>query len=82
MNVLIFTSKTCPICNHLKTLLKRADLEWKEYVIGDDISFQSFKYKYPNVNKTPFVIIDGEKYHTIHEVAKFLLDLGLVSSSL
>jgi len=83
MEIQIYTSPTCGNCVHMRTLLSRANLTWKEYVIGDTITIDEFRSKYPNIDKTPFTVVnDGEltmNFPTIVEVAKFLLKKGLVS---
>jgi glutaredoxin len=71
---------SCIVCIHIKTLLKKANLEWEEIVIGEDISMEGFNIEYPHVDKTPFTVIDGQHYYELTEVAKKLLADGLIKA--
>jgi len=78
MEVKVYTAAGCVHCTHIKTLLKRANLEWEEVEIGKDITMEKFKSQYPTVDHTPFVIIDGQEFVGIVDVAKKFLKEGIV----
>jgi glutaredoxin len=78
MKIKIYTSPGCSYCAHLKTLLKRANLEWDECVVGQDIPVDQFMAEYPQVKGAPFTVIDGRQYQTVADVAVMLLKEGLV----
>lgn len=80
MKIKIYTSPGCSYCAHLKTLLKRANLEWTEYVVGQDIPVDEFMSEYTNVKGAPFTVIDGRQYQTVADVARMLLKEGLVKA--
>lgn len=69
----------CPDCLHLKTLLRRTNLEYNEIVIGSDIEMNTFRTSFPHVDKTPFAIIDGVHHTSLVSVAKKLLEAGLIA---
>lgn len=79
MEVTIYTAPGCDACVHLKTLLVRANLEWNEIVIGQDMSMNSFRTKFPQVKSTPYTVIDKKNYPSIVDVARMLLKEGLVT---
>tara|TARA_A100001234_G_scaffold221570_1_gene238498 strand:- start:1558 stop:1806 length:249 start_codon:yes stop_codon:yes gene_type:complete len=79
MEVKLFTAAGCTYCTHAKTLLERANLTWTEVRIGSDISMEEFRTAFPDINQTPYTLIDDTAYATIADVAKFLLDKGLVT---
>jgi glutaredoxin len=80
MEIKIYTSAGCVHCTHVKVLLERANLTWEEIEIGKDITMENFKSKYPTVDYTPFVIIDGNYYIGLVEVARKFLKEGLVEA--
>jgi hypothetical protein len=60
--------------------MKRANLEYSSYVVGQDITKETMIQKYPLAKGYPYVIIDGEVIGGLHQTAKFLIDKGVVSS--
>lgn len=80
MKIQIFTIPGCNYCNHVKELMKRANLEYSSYVVGQDITKETMIKKYPLAKGYPYVIIDGEVIGGLHQTAKFLIDKGVVSS--
>lgn len=81
MEIVAYTSPGCFYCSQLKELLKRADLEYTQYLVETVEDRESFKKKYPLCNSYPHVIIDGEVIGGLVETARFLVKKGLVSSS-
>ncbi len=79
MKIKLYTMPSCVVCIHMKTLLKKANLEWEEIVIGEDMPLEAFNNEYPHVDKTPFTIIDDKHYYELTEVAKKLLTEGLIT---
>jgi glutaredoxin len=86
MQIEIYTIKGCSMCVHLKELLKRAKLEYKEHKVNEPnhISGIELREKYPTVMAYPFTtIVDGEdtyEFVGVIDVAKLLLKKNLVSS--
>lgn len=80
MEITAYTLPGCSSCNILKQLFQRAKVEYKEVVVGTDIQTSTFQIDYPNVDRFPFVVIDGEKIGGLIETAKLFVDKGLVSS--
>lgn len=80
MKIQIFTIPGCNYCNHVKELMKRANLEYSSYVVGQDITKETMIKRYPLAKGYPYVIIDGEVIGGLHQTAKFLIDKGVVSS--
>ena len=78
MEIKIYTTSGCSSCTHLITLLKKANVEWEEVRINRDITMNEFRSKFPTIIGTPFIIIDGEEYLGVHEVARYFLKQGIV----
>ena len=49
-------------------------------ILGQDISLELFRSTYPSVNSVPFVVMDGESFYQITDVAKKLLKEGLIQA--
>jgi glutaredoxin len=80
MEIKIYTQPGCSHCTHIRTLLGRANLNWQELILGQDISLEVFRSTYPSVNGVPFVVMDGESFYQITDVAKKLLKEGLIQA--
>lgn len=80
MEIVIYTQPSCTSCVLVKSLLKRTNLEITEYVLGEDITVEEYNERYPTVDVTPLVILDGISYISIKEIAKKLLAEGLVTA--
>lgn len=78
MKIDLYTRENCVACTYMKTLLKKANLEWNEFIIEKDISLEQFTTEYPHVDKTPFLIIDGVQYYELTVVANKFLKDGLI----
>jgi len=79
MEIIIYTLPNCSSCNHLKELMLRANQNFSEVSVGNDITLEQFKEKYSNVLALPLVIIDGVEVGGLVEVAVKFLKEGLVS---
>ena len=81
MDITVYSLPNCLGCRHMKSLLNRTTgVTWQEVIIGTDISKEDFDAQYPNVQMTPYTIIDGEAYETIVSVARKLLEEGSVTA--
>jgi glutaredoxin len=54
----------CPQCEHAKTLLRRYNVPFKEYVIGVDITRDQVIEDYPYLRTAPIIIKDGTPFLT------------------
>ena len=79
MDIKIYSSPGCFYCDQAKELCKRAEVDYKSYEIGKDITREDFLKLYPGVHTSPHIIIDGEVIGGVVEAAKFFLKEGLVS---
>lgn len=79
MEIKVYTTPGCFYCTQIKELFKRAELEYQEQLI-DSANKSKFRKEYPNAIGFPFTIIDGKQYPGLVDVAKFLVQEGLVSA--
>jgi glutaredoxin len=80
MQIKAYTLNGCSSCVQLKELFKRAELEYEEIVIFQDIQLEDFQQVYGNISYFPYVVIDDEPVGGLIEVAKRFVKEGLVSS--
>lgn len=78
MNITAYTSPGCSHCTTLKKLFARANVEYTNVVVGNDIPFQLFQEKFPTAGGYPHVLIDGKEVGGLVETAKLFLEKGLV----
>jgi glutaredoxin len=81
MNIIAYTLPGCPSCSHLRELFRRAEVEYKEVTVKNDMTISEFNSLHPNVSSFPFVVIDGERVGGLVEVVRMFVKNGLVSSS-
>jgi glutaredoxin len=80
MEIKAYTLSNCSSCHILKELFGRADVEYTEVVVRDNITVEDFKLNYPNVSQFPYVVIDDEPVGGLVEVVKLFVQKGLVTS--
>ena len=80
MDIKIYTSTGCFYCTQVKELCKRAEVEYNEIVIGEDIARKDFNEEHPNCDGFPWVIIDGQTVGGLIPTAKYFLKEGFVSA--
>jgi glutaredoxin len=52
----IYTKEQCPACVRLKERLKQDGEEYKEVMIGRDISREDFMTQYPTIRSVPYIL--------------------------
>jgi len=80
MNIVIYTTVGCIYCEKIKELMKRADVEYTNILVGKDITREEFKIKYPFAPGFPYTTIDEKEIGGITETVKLFVEKGLVSS--
>lgn len=81
MEIIAYTLPACSHCGHLKELFKRADVEYTEISVTNDMTPEEFNQNYPMIKVFPFVVIDGKGVGGLVEVVKLFLAKGLVSAT-
>jgi glutaredoxin len=80
MDIKVYTLPNCSACAHLRELMSRSNQSYTQIEVGTDITMETFKQEYSDVNMLPYVIIDGERIGGLVEVARKFLKEGLVTS--
>jgi glutaredoxin len=80
MEIKAFTLTGCSSCKHLKELFSRAEVSYREYIVGKDLEVIEFNNLYPGIRSFPYVVIDGEPVGGLVETVKLFVKEGLVSS--
>lgn len=53
---IVYSKTNCPGCVALKARLKAEGVEFKEIVLGQDMDYEDFFERYPDVRSVPFVV--------------------------
>lgn len=81
MEIKAYTLSGCSNCKYLKELFVRANKEYDEIVVREDITVEEFQKKYPGIGSFPYVVIDDTPVGGLVETVKLFVEKGLVSSS-
>ena len=54
--IVVYSKPNCPGCTQVKDRLTREGKEWREVVLGEDLSVDEFFKLYPEVRSVPFVV--------------------------
>lgn len=71
-NVTLYTKPSCPHCILAKNLLRANNIEYKEIVVGEDLTREQVIAMFPNQRTVPIIIVDGEQ--TTTDNLKMLLE--------
>ena len=61
MKLEVYSKDGCSHCVNLKNFLERKNIVYNEYKIGENITLETFKEKWPDVRYLPLVVSDNEK---------------------
>ena len=68
----------CINCQHLRHLFERADVQYTEKVVTEDLSIEEFTKLYSDIDKMPHVVIDGKSIGGLLETVKYFVENKLV----
>lgn len=71
----LYSRRDCRFCEAAKKILEWKNLEFKEYLIGEDISRDDAKLKFPNSSLLPIVVIDGNIVGGYNDLLNYLSQL-------
>lgn len=54
--ITIYTKENCPGCVQLKAKMKQEGKEYREVLLGRDMSVGEFLEKYPGIRAVPYVV--------------------------
>ncbi|MFZ9836799.1 MAG: glutaredoxin domain-containing protein [Candidatus Nanopelagicaceae bacterium] len=80
MEVEIFTSTGCGYCSKMKELLRRVDLEYTEYRLGQNLTREEFIEAFPEATGYPRMRIDGKNIGGLTEAVRFFVENGMITS--
>ena len=61
MGLEVYSKDGCSRCVDLKNLLESKNILYSEYKIGENITLESFKEKWPAVRQLPLLVSDDQK---------------------
>ena len=83
MTSVIYNKPNCPYCDKAKALLNKTQIEWREVVIGKDITveqlFEEFRLNnQPQPKSAPQIILHGKYVGGYNELQQYFenCDLG------
>tara|TARA_B100001964_G_scaffold47748_1_gene53382 strand:- start:1636 stop:1944 length:309 start_codon:yes stop_codon:yes gene_type:complete len=79
MDITVYSIPDCLHCSRVKELFERAELDFTNLVVGQDISKEVMTHKFPLAKGFPYVIIDGQAIPGLQATAKYLVDRGFAS---
>jgi glutaredoxin len=68
----IYTKTNCSACLFTKTYLEKQGMAYTEFLVGDVISVDDVKAKFPGVTQVPIVVIDGNFIGGYNELSEYL----------
>lgn len=81
MDIEIYTKTSCSRCVSLKNTLLKHDVEYTEYVIGENISREEVLEKYPDAKMLPIVVYKSVKLADSDQLVKIIMENKNESSS-
>ena len=78
----MYTSSGCGYCSKIKELLRRVDLDYTEYRLGQDFDREQFTDMFPNASGYPQLVIDGECIGGLTDSVRYFVEKGMVSSGM
>ena len=80
MEIELYSTPGCKWCEKSHKLFDLAEVEYKEYVVGTDISAEDVKIKYPFSSGYPVIVIDGKNVGGLVGAAKEFVKRGIISA--
>ena len=81
MEIKIYTSTGCGYCAKIKELLKRVDLEYTEYRLGQNLTLEEFKSLFPSASGYPQMTVDGNHIEGgLTGAVRYFVENGMISS--
>ena len=80
MEIKIYTSTGCGYCSKIKELLRRVDLEYTEYRLGQDFTREEFTEMFSGATGYPQMTIDGQNIGGLTDSVKYFVENGMISS--
>ena len=59
MLIELFTKPGCPECNRTKKILQEKNLPYKEFVLGENITRDEVKARFPSAKYVPIILVDN-----------------------
>ena len=70
MTIEMYSRDDCFWCKKAKELLEHNKLDFKEYKIGQDLTREEFKERFPNQKTVSYIFVDSKPiggYDNLHE---------------
>ena len=64
----IYTRSNCPLCVATKSFLVEKQVEYVEYVLGQDIMKEDLLQKFPHAKVVPIIMINGYQIAGLSEL--------------
>lgn len=56
----IYTKEDCSFCNQAKSFMQKNNLQYKEHLIGRDITREDLIAKFPQMQTVPIIMVDNQ----------------------
>ena len=81
MDIKIYTNKGCGYCKKAKELCERAGLEYTEYRLNTDITYEEFKEQFPDSSSFPQLMVDGNPIGGLTDSVRYFVENKLITRS-
>jgi glutaredoxin len=72
MQIEIFTKIGCPACDRAKQILTSHNYTYTEHVLGETITREEIKQRFPNASSVPIIIVDSVRVGSIGQLQLLL----------
>lgn len=69
----IYTRSECPLCETAKKMMLESGVQFKEYMLGVNITRDEVLKRFPEAKKVPIIVVDGQQIKEVEEF-KLLLE--------
>jgi glutaredoxin len=81
MEIKIYTNQGCGYCKKAKELCERAGLEYTEYRLNKDITYEEFKELFPTQTSFPQMVVDGQSIGGLTDAVRYFVENKMITKS-
>lgn len=81
MEIKIYTNKGCGYCKKAKELCERAGLEYTEYRLNQDITYEEFKELFPSQTSFPQLVVDEQPIGGLTSAVRYFVENKMITKS-
>ena len=79
MEIKIYTNQGCGYCKKAKELCERAGLEYTEYRLNKDITYEEFKELFPTQTSFPQLVVDEQSIGGLTDAVRYFVENKMIT---